>query len=370
MATSLIVMPNNVQHRVKDNSWYVLHVLAYSKDEYAILDPVSYIRDDGSMRYKAKLPVLLSIASTEENEVFMDVSDVFRCYKIPYSRCLRLQMYVDGNEVKPPSRHGAPNISQHKARDNSWYVLYLKKHSIDDYEKLDPEECRLEDGRIRYKVKIPMLVKTDVKGNESLMSIGDICKLLNVGGLYERVLMYVDGAEVDHPDNRITRQSYALPAGVYYVGDPFYVLEDQWESFQENKETSFKFLGHSVISIGTGRDGGFRVYDLNECGDAIDDDGCQIESGTPVYGDCLLVDTATIAFIPLEILGVSLEEAIEGEVGENGLIVNCEPDDDEDINTLDLEITYSHRYSGESVDTLRFLCYEVLIADQEKYEDI
>ena len=39
MATSLIVTPNNVQHRAKDNSWYVLHVMADSRDEYAILDP-------------------------------------------------------------------------------------------------------------------------------------------------------------------------------------------------------------------------------------------------------------------------------------------------------------------------------------------
>ena len=89
MATSLIVTPNNVQHRVKDNSWYVLHVMPDSRDEYAILDPVSYKRDDGSMRYKAKIPVLLSITSTEENEVFMDARDVFRCYKIPYSRDIK-----------------------------------------------------------------------------------------------------------------------------------------------------------------------------------------------------------------------------------------------------------------------------------------
>ena len=366
MATSLIVTPNNVQHRVKDNSWYVLHVMPDSRDEYAILDPVSYKRDDGSMRYKAKIPVLLSITSTEENEVFMDVSDVFRCYKIPYSRYLRLQMYVDGDEVKPPGCHGNPNISQHKAKDNSWYVLYLKKCSIDNYEKLDPEECRLDDGRIGFKAKIPMLAKTDDKGNEFLMSLGDICKLLNVPGFYGHFLMYVDGVKVDH---QIIRRFYTLPAVAYYVGDPCYVLEEKYELFKKNNEMFFEFLGHSVISIGTGGDGGFRVYNLNECGDALDDDGCEVEAGTPVYADSLLVDTGTIAFIPLEILGVSLEEAIEGKVGENGLIVTREPDDDEDIKSLDVEITYTFSCNRESVDTVRFSCYEVLIADQEKYED-
>lgn len=372
MTSSLIVAPNNKQYRAKDNSWYLLHVMAESRDEFAILDPVSYQRDDGSTRYQAKLPILLSITSTEDNEVFMDVSDVFKCYNIPYSRHLRLQMYVDGMEVKPPGCHGAPNISLHKTRENSWYLLYVKNHSVNVYEKLDPEECRLDDGRIRFKVKIPMLVKTDSKGKESLMSVDDICKLLNVPVSYERVLMIVNGEEVEYPANKITSRSYTLAAGAYYVGDPSYVLSDKVISqfWEYDDETFFKFWGHQVVCIKTGGDGAFRVYDLNECGDALDDDGCEVEAGRPVYDDCLLVDTATIAFIPLEILGVSLEEAVEGEVGENGFILNCEPDNGENINALDVEINYSLRYDRESVETVRFLRYEVLIADQEKYEDI
>ena len=217
-----------------------------------------------------------------------------------------------------------------------------------------------------------MLVKNDDKAKESLINVDDICKLLNVPNLHERVLMYVNGAEVDFPAKKITSRSYSLPAGAYYVGDPFYVLNDKEISqfWEYDDETFFKFWGHQVVCIKTGSDGAFRIYNLNECGDAPDDDGCEVEAGRPVYDDCLLVDTATIAFIPLEILGVSLEEAVEGEVGENGLILNCEPDNGEDINTLEVEINYSSRYDRESVETVRFLRYEVLIADQEKYEDI
>lgn len=372
MTHSLIVASNNKSYRAKDNSWYVLHVMTESKDEFAKLDPVFYQRDDGSIRHKAKLPILLSITSTEVNEVLMDVSDIFKCYNIPYSQHLRLQMYVDGMEVKPPGCHGAPNISQHKTRENSWYLLYVKNHSVNDYEKLDPEECRLDDERIRFKVKIPMLVKTDDQGKESPMSVDDICKLLNVPVFYGRVLMYVNGEEVEYPASKITSRSYTLPAGAYYVGDPFYVLSNkeitQFRKYDD--ELFFKFRGHQVVCIKTGGDGALRIYHLNECGDALDDNGREVEAGRPVYDDCLLVDTATIAFIPLEILGVSLGEAVEGEAGENGLILNCEPDNGEDTNTLDVQINYSFRYDRESVETVRFLHYEVLIADQEKYEDI
>jgi hypothetical protein len=373
MATSLIVTPNNTQHRAKDNSWYVLHVMANSRDEFIILDPVSYKRDDGSTRYKAKLPILLSITSTEENEVLMDVSDVFRCYKIPYSRYLRLQMYVDGNEVKPPGCHGAPNISQHKARDNSWYVLYVKTSHANDYEKLDPEECRIDDGRVRYKVKLPILVKTDDAGTETLMSIDDICKQLNVPSpfLNERFAMYVDGEEVEHPENKITRRSFSLPVGPYYVGDPFYVLNEKEISqfWEYDNETFFKFWGHQVICIKTGSDGCFPIYEFNKTGVQLDDNKSVFDKDTPVFCEELLVDTASIAFIPLEILGVSLKEAIQGEVGENGLILNCKPDAIKDGSSLEVEVFYSYRYRMESVDTVRFLGYEVLIADKEKYED-
>ena len=90
---------------------------------------------------------------------------------------------------------------------------------------------------------------------------------------------------------------------------------------------------------------------------------------TSVYYKELLVDTASIAFIPLENLGVSLEEAFQGEVGENGLILNCKPDGVNDGSSLEVEIFYSSRYGSESVETIQFLGYEVLIADKEKYED-
>jgi hypothetical protein len=93
------------------------------------------------------------------------------------------------------------------------------------------------------------------------------------------------------------------------------------------------------------------------------------DKDTPVFCEELLVDTASIAFIPLEILGVSLKEAIQGEVGENGLILNCKPDAIKDGSSLEVEVFYSYRYRMESVDTVRFLGYEVLIADKEKYED-
>lgn len=341
--------------------------------EFNSLDPERYSRDDGSTRYKAKLPVLLSITSTEENEVLMDVSDVFRCYNIPYNRHLRLQMFLDGTEVNPPGRHGVPNIMQHKAKDNSWYVLYVKTQEANDYEKLDPEKCRIDDGRVRYKVKLPMLVKTDAAGTETPMSIDEICKQLNVSAPYlnEHFAMYVDGAEVEHPENKITRRSFSLPFGPYYVGDPFYVLNEQEISqfWEYDSETFFKFWGHQVICIKTGSDGCFPIYEFNETRGQFDDNRKVIDNDTPVYSQELLVDTASIAFIPLEILGVSLEEAIQGEVGENGLILNCKPDGVNDGSSLEVEIFYSSRYGRESVETIRFLGYEVLIADKEKYED-
>lgn len=341
--------------------------------EFNSLDPERYSRDVGSTRYKAKLPVLLSITSTEENEVLMDVSDVFRCYNIPYDRHLRLQMFLDGKEVSPPGRHGVPNIMQHKAKDNSWYVLYVKTQQANDYEKLDPEKCRIGDGRVRYKVKLPMLVKTDAAGTEKLMSIDEICTQLNVSAPYlnERFAMYVDGAEVEHPENKITRRSFSLPVGPYYVGDPFYVLnEEEISQFWEyNGETFFKFWGHQVICVGTGGDGCFPIYEFKKTGVQFDDNERVFDNDTPVFCEELLVDTSSIAFIPLEILGVSLEDAIDGEVGENGLILKCNPDGVKDGSSLEVEIFYSSRYGGEFVETIRFLSYEVLIADKEKYED-
>ena len=180
------------------------------------------------------------------------------------------------------------------------------------------------------------------------------------------------GAEAESPENKTIRPSYSLPVGAYYVGDPFHVLSDkELSQFGEcNDEMLFKFWGHQVISIKTGSNGSFPIYDLKISRDALDDNGNEAQAGTAVCKDALKVVTSTIAFIPLEIFGVTLEEAIEGEVGENGLIVNCEPGNDEDSDILGIELVYSFHYNKESVDSIRFLNYEVLIADQKKYAEV
>ena len=130
-----------------------------------------------------------------------------------------------------------------------------------------------------------MMGKTDEKGKGSLMSVLNIYKPLNIGHPYERVQVYVDGAEVDHSDNNIFLRFYNLLAESCHAGDRFYTLENKWQSLEENNDAFLKPLGHSVISIGTDSDGGFGSYDLNECGNALDDDGCEIEAYTPLYFD-------------------------------------------------------------------------------------
>ena len=363
--TTLILTPNNRQYSAKDNSWYDLHIMTKEMSERLnSLNPKSYTREDGSKRYKVKLPVLLSITSTEKNEILMDISDVFRCFNIPYSRHLRIQMYVEGKEVQSPGCNDMSNATKFKTRDNSWYVLHVNKDYADYYEKLDPEECCLDDGRVGYRVNLPMLINSAGAGKEKLMDIDDICKHFNVPNyLHERLLMYVDGVEVEHPSNKITKRIHTLPIGAYYVGDPAAVLSNVKDFFEKflgghERDELFNYRGRKILSIKTGRDGSYRLYENKK---KISSDQT-IDS--PVHIDNLLVDLATISFIPLGLLksaGMSSEK-IEKE-GYTFEAKSCTGKPEGKV----FDVTIYEK--GGFMQYVKFLSYIILIDDKTRCFD-
>lgn len=364
MTSTTIITPNNKQHRARSNSWYVLHLLTKKcSNQYKSLNPEVYTKDDGSKRYKVRLPVLLSITSTEDSEIFMDVSNVCKCYNVPYGRCLRIQMFIDGEEAPFVAGHRTIQIDKYKAKANSRYDLYVTEQYADDYERFNPQKIRLANGKTCYKAEIPMLLQTSEAGKESIMDFREVRRHLNISLMYKQIRMYVDGVEVEHPNEIKTQRSYVLPAGSYYVGDPMRALsniDDFFEDFMGAHECNefFIYRDNQIVSVRTGSDGYFPLCknDGNhEAGQA---------SHRPIQINKLPVDLATISFIPLSLLD-SLNISPK-EIKNNGFIFEAEAHAD---HPDDAVLTVTIHDKGGVTQFVEFLQYIILIGDALRFNE-
>lgn len=301
MSSVEVVTPDLRRHKAKLNSWYVLHFMTWKVSEsYNSLYPEAYATDDGSTRYRIRMPVLLSIVSTDDNEVLMDVSDVCKCHDVPFSRYLRIQMFLDGIEVNPPKGHAAPTLDPCLQIQNSWYVVYLGQDEADDYERLNPVRYRQKDGSECYKVRVPMLYRT--ADEKKPMDLGEVCRYLNIPDFrYQHFEMFIGGEEVEHAFNKAEERTYTLPVGQYFFGDPLSVLsdvEDFFDAFlgEHDCDEFFDYRGFPIVSIITGADG---VYPLVERSHGTITTAM---SGHSADIDSLSVELATASFIPLDLL--------------------------------------------------------------------
>ena len=147
--------------------------------------------------------------------------------------------------------------------------------------------------------------------------------------------------------------NYTLPGGIYYIGCPRCVLpDDAWHQWLELEIEYFQFQGQDVVSISTGADGVFPLYDKSE----------------EEHADYLVTDVSTVAIIPMEALeavGISWEEASEhGYVFDVGIPIN-----EESYRPFEVTIHNIESIDGRvSTDHVDFLWLELLVADREKYE--
>ena len=158
---------------------------------------------------------------------------------------------------------------------------------------------------------------------------------------------------------------HTLPDGSYYVGCPCMVLEEEdWNEWWQKDEECFEFKGHKVVSISTGGDGYFPLYDLNEEGTAVDQDDNPIEG--PVLDNYMPTDVATLAIIPYELIKElgSTEEAEEYGCFFDVMSLSEDPADD----VFDVEIHHYMLGEYRNVDHVKFLWFEIPIKDTDKYE--
>ena len=353
----MITTPNGKEHKAKDNSWHVLHFNNSDIKWYAHLNPKRYTTDKGKTRWKAELPVLLSITSTDANEVLMGIFDVLRCFNITYSKHRSVQLFLDGQEIiHPANRSRLPDHDHLSPLENSWFLLSIKKEHAEEYDNLDLQEYQLTDGRLRYNAKLPMLCKTLSTGaSEIILDIEAACKYFHVPTyLYERFEMFVDGKLSEHPSNIISVSSHVLPCGVYYVGDPI-LLNSDTRTFRNTiphnrLDSVFTLNKHKILSISTHSDDSFPLY--------------KISKNVVNHFDSIITETATIAFVPIDMLCemgfTKAKIKRDGFVFDSASYFTCSEN-----KSFPVQITYK----GGLPQCVDFLDYAILIGDKGKYED-
>ena len=360
MSWEIITTPNGKEFKAKDNSWHLLHINKRWLGSYACVNPEPYTTANGKVRFRVRLPVLLSVTSTDNNEVLMDLPDVCRCYNVPggSSFYLDAQLFLNGEEVAHPyGRAKANNLDQYIILMDSWYVLHIKKEHVDEYEDLDPEEYFLSDGRVRYKAMMPMLGRIHDGANyERIFDIEETCKYFNVPRFdYERFEMFIDGSLAEHPANKISTSIRRLPSGEYYVGEPLYPKngdESTYDKHFAHKGTDriLTLQNQKIVTISTGGDDSYRLY--------------KSTSNNISHVDSIITETATICFVPLTLLygmGYKLPKikregfAFDSRSSSSG----------SDKKTFSVVITYK----GGRPQYINFLDYTILIDDRYKFED-
>lgn len=263
----------------------------------------------------------------------------------------------------------APNGNEYQAVTSSWYEVVYKPSEFYSIQNMSPEEFTLPDGRKRYKVSLPCLLDPSNKnGEQALLDLDKVCRFHNISDDYKTFEYYQENQLTEHPRNKTETEKYSLPPGGYYIGDPHYVLDESYDDFPCDQEKPFyKYEGEWVISVVTMGDGEFPFYNLNRYGTARDENGNRVRAGKPVLEDIVPVHTGVIAFINLDIIGIDLEEAYEGEPAEHGIVVDWESDNEGEA--LDVEIRYMYQYGYKAVASIKFLDHEILIDDTEMYED-
>lgn len=161
-------------------------------------------------------------------------------------------------------------------------------------------------------------------------------------------------------------ESFTIPDGEYYVGCPYLVLpKEKCEWWFEQEAQCFEFDGHKVISIDTGGDGYWHLFDRNEDGTEVDEDGNPIEG--PVHVDSLFTDGASMSIIPMELLeSLGCDSEVVKESGYVFWIETCKEEDEEVDLTFDVEFKYKV-YDGDECETLshvEFLWYKLNVACQ------
>ena len=131
-------------------------------------------------------------------------------------------------------------------------------------------------------------------------------------------------------------KSFTLPKGVYYIGDPSYVLkEDDYDELlkDENKpllKTSLTTLhGHTMFLLGDGPGDG--VYELADNFDDNDDN---------TFATGIAVDSGCWGVIPVELL---IDDVIsEDDLYKWGHLIDSSDIEDEDgpIKEFDVDVTY------------------------------
>jgi hypothetical protein len=360
MTWDLITTPNGKEYKAKANSWHLLHIHQRWQKSYADLNPESYTASNGKIRYRVKLPALLSVASTDDNEVLMDLYDACKCYCVPAGTSFYLdaQLFLNGEEVPHPySRAKLVNPDQYVVLKDSWFLLHIKKEYVDEYEDLDPEEYFLSDGRVRYKAALPMLGKTlDGDNYERILKIEEACKYFNVPRFnYESFEMFVDGNLAEHPANEISTSIRRLPSGEYYVGEPLYPKngdERTYDKLFEHKGTdrTYTLQNHKIVTVSTGGDDSYRLY--------------KSTSSSISHIDSIITETATVCFAPLALLydmGYKLPK-----IKREGFTFDSRSSSSgSDKKTFSVVITYK----GGRPQHISFLDYTILVDDRYRFED-
>ena len=91
----------------------------------------------------------------------------------------------------------------------------------------------------------------------------------------------------------LTKETYTLPAGTYVIGCPSlltYSSDEMDDAFL--KDGLGQINGHHFISVSTGMDGSFTLYDLED----------SEHSGEPEEVDEFVTDIARMAIIPKELI--------------------------------------------------------------------
>ena len=360
MGWHLIATPNGKEHKAKDNSWHLLHINKRWESSYACVNPVPYTTSNGKIRFRVRLPVLLSITSTDSNEVLMDLPDVCRCYDIPGGSDFYLdaQLFLNGEEVAHPYGRAKPNsLDQCVVLPGSWYLLHIRKEHVDEYEDLDPEEYFLSDGRVRYRAVLPMLGKIhDGTNYERIFEIEETCEYFNVPRFnYESFEMFIDGNLAVHPANEVSTSIRRLPSGEYYVGEPLYPKngdESTYDKLFDHKGTdrTYTLQNHKIVTVSTGGDDSYRLYKST----------CNSIS----HIDSIITETATICFAPLALLydmGYKLPKIKREGFTFDSRSSSSGPDK----KTFSVVVTYK----GGRPQHISFLDYTILVDDRYRFED-
>ena len=139
--------------------------------------------------------------------------------------------------------------------------------------------------------------------------------------------------------------SYTLPKGTYFIGDPSYVLkEDDWNALLDGAldETGITELhGHKMFILADGPgDGSYKLQD------GTDDE----EEPWTTY---INVDSGCWGVIPVELL--IDEETTEDDLYESGVVFDSSAveDDDGPLKEWDVDVIYTEDGYPQSVE----ICY-------------